>query len=94
MRTALLAATALVALSSLAVAQDQLATTTPTAPEAKPVNPNAVVDPTVPKVRTIDWNAPDGGRLHWMIDKPCRGSEGAYSASACQPAPPPHRPKP
>ena len=94
MRTALLTATALVALSSLAVAQNQLAATTPTAAEAKPINPNAVVDPTVPKARTIDWNAPDGGRLHWMIDKPCRGPAGAYSAGACQPEPPPYRPRP
>ena len=94
MRTVLLTATALVALSSLAVAQNQLAATTPTAREAKPINPDAVVDPTVPNVRTIDWNGPGGGRLHWMIDKPCRGSEGAYSAGACQPGPPPYKPRP
>jgi len=87
MRTALLTATVLVAFSSLAVAQNQLAATAPT---AKPVDPNAVVDPTVPTVRT---NAPGSGRLHWMIDKPCRGPEGAYSKGACEPAPPPYRPR-
>jgi len=94
MRTALLTAIALVALSSLAVAQNQLAATTPTAPEAKPVNPDAVVDPAVPKARAIDWNATGDGRLHWMIDKPCRGSEGIYSVGACQPGPPPYKPRP
>jgi hypothetical protein len=81
MRTALLTATALVALSSLAVAQDQLAATT--APKA-----NAAADPTMPKIRT---NAPGGGRLHY--DVPCRVSpEGT-----CSTAPPPYplyRPKP
>ena len=94
MRTALHTAIALVALSSLAIAQTQLAATTETAPEAKPINPNAEVDPTMPKVRANDWNAPGGSRLHWMIDKPCRGSEGAYSGGACDPGPPPYRPRP
>jgi hypothetical protein len=94
MRTALLTATALVALSSIAVAQNQLAATTEAAPKAKPINPNAVVDPMMPKARANDWNAPDSGRLHWMIDKPCRGSESAYSEGACDPGPPPYRPRP
>jgi hypothetical protein len=91
MRTALLMATALVALSSIAVAQNQIAATMDAAPKAKPINPNALVDPTMPKVRAND---PDGGRLHWMIDKPCRGSGGAYSGGACDPGPPPYRPRP
>jgi len=94
MRTALLTATALVALSPLAVAQDQLAATTEVDLKAKPINPDAVVDPTMPKVRANDWNAHGGGRLHWMIDKPCRGSEGASSEGACDPGPPPYRPRP
>jgi hypothetical protein len=75
MRTALLTATALVALSSLAVAQNQLPATT--APKA-----NAVVDPTMPKVRA---NAP-GGRLHY--DVPCRVS----SVGTCITEPPPYPP--
>ena len=58
MRTALLTATALVALSSLAMGQNHLPATT--APKT-----NAVVDPTMPK-------APGGGRLHYDI--PCRVS--------------------
>jgi hypothetical protein len=81
MRTALLAATALVALSSIAVAQDQLTATT--APKA-----DAAVDPTVPKVRA---NAPGGGRLHY--DMPCRVS----SVGTCitgPPAYPPYKPRP
>jgi len=82
MRTALLTATALVALSSLAVAQ-QLPTTT--APKA-----NAVVDPTTSKVRANDGHAPGGGRLHY--DVPCRvSSEG----TCIRPEPPPrYRPRP
>jgi len=56
-RIALLAATVLVAWSSIAVAQNLLAATTET-PKAKPGNPNAVVDPAMPKKRTNDWNAP------------------------------------
>lgn len=92
MRTALLTATALVALSSLAVAQYRLAATTEVAPKAKPINPDAVVGPVMPKVPAND--APGGGRLHWMIDKPCRGSEGASSEGACDPGPPPYRPRP
>ncbi len=44
MRTALLAATALVALSSLAVAQNQIDATTEAAAKANPINPNTVVD--------------------------------------------------
>jgi hypothetical protein len=59
MRTALLAATALVALSSIAVAQDRLAVTEAT-PKSK-----------VPKVRVNDQYVP-GGRLHY--DVPCRVS--------------------
>ena len=85
MRTALLTATALVALSSLAVAQNQLDATTEAPPKAKPINPDAMADPTVPKVRT---NAP-GGRLHY--DVPCRVS----SVGTCiTPEPPPYRPRP
>jgi hypothetical protein len=80
MRTALLAATALVALSSLAVAQNQLAATTP---KATPISPDAAVDPTMPAVRT---NAPGGGRLHY--DVPCRVS----SAGTCMTGPPPYPP--
>ena len=59
MRTALLMAAALVALSSVAVAQDQLVATE-AAPKAK-----------IPKVRVNDQNYP-GGRLHY--DVPCRVS--------------------
>jgi|GEM_PF-4293295 len=81
MKAALLTATALVALSSLAVAQNQPAATT--APKA-----NATVDPAMPKVRT---SAPGGGRLHY--DLPCRVS----SAGTCITEPPlypPNRPRP
>jgi hypothetical protein len=79
MRTALLTATALVALSSLAIGQDQLPATT--APKA-----NAAVDPTMPKVRA---NAP--GRLHY--DMPCRVS--SVGTCITEPPPyPPYRPKP
>jgi hypothetical protein len=81
MRTALLTATALVALSSPAIAQDQLAAPTVTAPEAKPINPNAV-----PKERTDD--SRDGGRLHY--DMPCRVS----AVGTCITEPPPYRPRP
>jgi hypothetical protein len=89
MRTALLTAAALIALSSLAVAQNQLDAKTEAAPKAKPINPNAVVDPTVPKIPTNDWNAPGGGRLHYDI--PCRVS----SVGTCiTPEPPPYRPRP
>jgi hypothetical protein len=49
MRTALLTATALVALSSIAVAQNRLAASTEPAPKAKPINPNDVVDPRMPR---------------------------------------------
>jgi hypothetical protein len=83
MRAALLTATALVALSSLAVAQNQLAATTEVAPKAKPINPDAVVDPTMPKARA---NAPGGGRLHYDI--PCRVS----SVGTCITEPPPYPP--
>ena len=76
MRTALLTATALVVLS-MANAQNQIPL--PTAPNA-----NAVVDPSISKVR----NAPDGGRLHY--DVPCRVSaDGRCTA----PEPPPYRPR-
>lgn len=51
MRTALLTATALVALSSLTVAQNQLAATAEVAPKAKLINPDAGVDPTMPRYR-------------------------------------------
>jgi len=76
MRTALLTATALVALSSLAIGQNQLPATTAS-------KANAVVDPAMPKVRT---NAPGGGRLH--DDRPCRVS----SVGTCITEPPPYRP--
>ena len=46
MRTALLTATALVAFSSLAVAQNQIDATIEATPKAKPINPNTVVNPT------------------------------------------------
>lgn len=52
MRTALLTATALVALSSLAVAQNQIDETTEPAPKAKPTHSNS----TMPK-----------GRLHYDL---------------------------
>jgi hypothetical protein len=85
MRTALLTATALVALSSLAVAQNQFPATTEAAPKAKPIDPDDVVDPTIPKVRT---NGPDGGKLHYDI--PCRVS----SVGTCiTPEPPLYRPR-
>jgi hypothetical protein len=85
MRTALLTATALAALSSLAVAQNRINTAPEATPKTKPMNPNAVVDPTMPKMRT---NAP-GGRLHY--DVPCRVS----SVGSCiTPEPPPYRPRP
>jgi len=61
MRTALLTATALVALSSLAVAQNQIDANRKATPKAKPINRNTVVDPTMPR-----------GRLHY--DVPCRVS--------------------
>ncbi|HEX5323995.1 MAG TPA: hypothetical protein VFW40_09425 [Capsulimonadaceae bacterium] len=78
MRTALLAAAALVALSPLAVAQDQIVATEP-APKAKP-----------PRVRVNDGNVP-GGRLHY--DVPCRVStEGTCITEP--PAYPRYRPKP
>jgi hypothetical protein len=76
MKTALLTATVLVAFSSLAVAQNQLSATAP--PKA-----DAVVDPTMPKVRA---NAPGGGRLHYDI--PCRVS----SVGTCITEPPPYPP--
>jgi hypothetical protein len=84
MRTALLTATALVAFSSLAIAQNQLPATTAS-------KGNAVVDPTMPKVPANDRNAPGGGRLHY--DMPCRVS----SVGTCitEPPPyPPYRPRP
>ena len=76
MRTALLAATALVALSSLAIAQTQPSATM--APKA-----NDVDDSTMPKARA---NAPGGGRLHY--DVPCRVS----SVGRCITEPPPYPP--
>src|SRR5205807_4205148 len=87
MRTVLLTATALVALSSLAVAQNQLPPTTVTSPKIKPMstssyvpvtgngnldanlNPNASIDPTMPKVRARDWNAPGVANLHYMTER-------------------------
>ncbi len=85
MRTALLTTTMLIALSSLAVAQDRIDATTEATPKAKPINPNAMVDPTMPKVRT---DAP-GGRLHY--DVPCRVS---LVGTCITPEPPPYRPRP
>ena len=79
MRTALLTATALIALSSLAFAQNQLAATTPGA--------NAVADSVMPKVRA---NAP-GGRLHY--DLPCRVSP-AGTCNTEPPPYPLYRPRP
>jgi len=80
MRTTLLTATALVALSSLAVAQNQVDATTKATPKAKPINPNTVVDPTMPK-----------GRLHY--DVPCRVSSVGTCITE-PPAYPPYRPRP
>ena len=78
MRTVLLTATALVAFSSPAFAQDQLVATE--SPKAK-----------IPKVRVNDQNAPGGGRLHY--DVPCRVSpEGTCITGP--PAYPLYRPKP
>lgn len=67
MRTALLTAVALVAFSSLAIAQDQLVATEP-ASKAK-----------IPKVQVNDPNGP-GGRLHY--DLPCRVSPEGTCISA------------
>jgi hypothetical protein len=88
MRTALLAATVLVAFSSLAVAQNQSVATTGPAPAVKPIDPGAAADSAMTKVRS---DAPGGGRLHY--DVPCRVS----SAGTCitEPPPyPPYRPRP
>ena len=78
MRMALLAASALVALSPLAVAQDQIVATEPV-PKAKP-----------PKARVNDGNVP-GGRLHY--DLPCRVSPDGTCITE-PPAYPPYRPRP
>lgn len=78
MRIALLAATALVALSPLAVAQDQIVATEPV-PKAKP-----------PKVRVNDGNVL-GGRMHY--DLPCRVSPDGTCITE-PPAYPPYRPRP
>jgi hypothetical protein len=86
MKTTLLAATALVALSSLAVAQNQIDVTTEATPKAKPINP-AVIGPTMPEERT---HAP-GGRLHY--DVPCRVSSVGTCISGPPPYPP-YRPRP
>jgi hypothetical protein len=79
MRTALLAATALVALSSLAIAQNQIDATTDVPPKAKPLNPNADADSTMPK-----------GRLHY--DVPCRVSS-VGTCIAEPPVYPPYKPR-
>jgi hypothetical protein len=79
MRTALLAATALVALSSIAVAQDQLVATE-AAPKAK-----------IPKIRVNDQSTPGGGRLHY--DVPCRVSPEGTCITGPPPYPP-YRPRP
>jgi hypothetical protein len=82
MRTALLAASVLVALSPPVVAQDRAATT----PREKPANPNAA-----PNVRVNDSNAPGGSRLHYDI--PCSvSSEGTCIKE--WPLTPPNRPRP
>ena len=79
MKIALLTATALVALSSLAIAQDRPSATA--APKA-----NDLGDPTIPEVKPY---AP-GGRLHY--DVPCRvSSEGTCIT---KPQYPPIRTKP
>ena len=78
MRTALLTATALVALSSLAVAQDRLVATE-AAPKAK-----------LPEVRVNDTKTP-GGRLHY--DVPCRVSDEGKCITT-QPLYPPIKPRP
>jgi hypothetical protein len=81
MRTALLTATALVALSSLAVAQGQLVATEP-APKAE-----------TPKVRVNDPSAPGGRRLHY--DVPCWKSAGADHCNELLPRRyVPNRPRP
>jgi len=80
MRTALLTATALVALSSLAVAQNQIDATREATPKAKPISPDTVIDPTMPK-----------GRLHY--DLPCRVS--SVGTCITEPPPyPRYRPRP
>jgi hypothetical protein len=79
MRTALLAATALVALSPLAVAQNQIDAATEAIPKAKPINPNTV-DPTKAK-----------GRLHY--DVPCRVSSVGTCITE-PPTYPPHKLRP
>jgi len=76
MRTELLTATALAVLS-MANAQNQLPV--PMAP-----NDNAVVDPSISKVRS----APGGDRLHY--DVPCRVS---VDGRCTTPEPPPYRPR-
>ena len=80
MRTALLTATALVALSSLAVAQNQIDATTEAPPKAKPIIPDTVVAPAMPK-----------GRLHY--DVPCRVSSVGTCLTGPPPYPP-YRPRP
>jgi hypothetical protein len=77
MRTALLTATALVALTSFAFGQNPLPATT--APKA-----DAVVDPPMPKARA---NAP-GDRLHY--DVPCRVSSAGTCITAPPPYRPRH----
>jgi len=79
MRTALLTATALVALSPLALAQNQVAATAEAVPKASPINPNTVVDPAIPEAPA---KATNGGRLHY--DVLCRVS----SAGTCITEPP------
>ena len=83
MRTALLTVTALVALSSLAIAQDRLTTTEPVS-KAKPIDPYGDAGPTVPKVRVNDSG---DGRFHY--DLPCRVS----SMGTCMTEPLPYRPR-
>jgi len=80
MKTALLTATALVVLSSLAVAQNQIDATGEATPNAKPINRNTEVDPTMPK-----------GRLHY--DVPCRVSSVGTCITE-PPAYPLYRPRP
>ena len=79
MRTALLTATALVALSSLAVAQNQIDATTEATPKAKPIKPDTAADPAMPR-----------GRLHY--DLPCRVSAEGTCITAPQYRP--YRPRP
>lgn len=110
MKTALLMATTLVAVSALsqAFAQNRLPPTTVRPPAVRPVtthniqpapvynpvpssgyvdananplNPNAVIDPTTPNVRSGDWNAPGAVNLHYMTDTQFAAFETAHPSA-------------